>query len=1253
MAAPVEGAIAALENTLTTVPEEHDEKEVSAGDNVAARLHIVEHGMFGNVCVEKDGLDTSFLGTIPACGVPPIGRAETSEVVKAQVTDRFINNLSQLDIHNLEDAQIYWEQPSNPKESQIVDFPLEKDIIMKITTDLKTGEGVSFSEVPLKTGPSSAQSLSMGRPVGEMGTFVKGSSSNVPFYPGGLQTSSAPKEKDSHDDLSALDTEVGLLDTPPGFEEGMVFEKTEKDDGSHNPPKQDLVTAQTMKTPNVPLSDILMSSIVPQPQASQEGQSISNTDTAEDETAAAAVDAALEVEVSKPKVEKSQTTSKTWAVKEDGDMNDFHALVPQMARKYPFELDIFQKQAVMHLERHESVFVAAHTSAGKTVVADYAIALCNQHMTRCIYTSPIKALSNQKFRDFKDDGVDVGLLTGDIQLRPEASCLIMTTEILRSMLYKGADLIRDVEWVIFDEVHYVNDPERGVVWEEVIIMLPSHVNLILLSATVPNTFEFADWVGRTKQRHIYVISTMKRPVPLEHFLYTGNSKATSNELFKIVDSRSTFLTDGYKKAMKAKLSRQSDKDKSFGAKGRQRGAPGSDKGLYVSLVDMLAKKELRPCVVFTFSKKRCESNADSLLSMDMTSNAEKSEIHVFIDRALSRLKGSDRNLPQVGRMREMLKRGVGVHHGGLLPLMKEMVEMLFGRGLVKVLFATETFAMGVNMPARCVVFDTCRKHDGTKFRDLLAGEYIQMAGRAGRRGLDKTGTVIILVKGDVPEQQDLTTMMLGVPIRLDSKFRLTYNMILNLLRVEELRVEDMMKRSFAENFSQKNTADKAEELQQCTEELEAIQNVECEYCIDLPEFYDTCSRVMELTYIVQAEVLEQGSKFLQSGRVVVVNNQIHRNALAVIVRTEQASHKAVADGAPQRYTVLVIRDKENSEQPSSPYSALPVTTLFLPQNGLGYSTPVINGTDILSITKERLKISPIELVDKPNPQAQMLVAQSLLRLAEQGVDLLDPVTDMKLKGLTVVDAWGNCQKTKAKLDDFKCKTCPDLTAHYGRIHEKKRLDAAVKNMKYQLSDESLHMLPDYNKRVQVLKNLKYIDDTCAVQLKGRVACEISTCDELIATELVFENSLTHLQPAEIVALLSALVFQEKVDNDVKLTQKLQEGVDNMKRIAKMIAEEQLCEGMDTPTDEYVRTLHFGLVEVVYAWANGVPFAEITNLTDVLEGSIVRCIVRLDETCRDVRNAARVIGDPVLYQKMDEASTMIKRDIVFAASLYTA
>lgn len=207
-----------------------------------------------------------------------------------------------------------------------------------------------------------------------------------------------------------------------------------------------------------------------------------------------------------------------------------------MAMEYKFELDIFQMQAILQLEQHNHVFVAAHTSSGKTVVAEYAIALSQKHMTRTIYTSPIKALSNQKYRDFKNTFNDVGLITGDFQINPTASCLILTTEILRSMLYCGSEITRDLEFVIFDEVHYINDKERGHVWEQVLILLPAHVCVVLLSATVPNTIEFADWLGSTYQKKVYVVSTSERPVPLQHYLYTGSGGSTKDNRFLVLNN---------------------------------------------------------------------------------------------------------------------------------------------------------------------------------------------------------------------------------------------------------------------------------------------------------------------------------------------------------------------------------------------------------------------------------------------------------------------------------------------------------------------------------------------------------------------------------------------------------------------------------------------------------------------------------------------------------------------------------------------
>ena len=241
---------------------------------------------------------------------------------------------------------------------------------------------------------------------------------------------------------------------------------------------------------------------------------------------------------------------------------------------------------------------------------------------------------------------------------------------------------------------------------------------------------------------------------------------------------------------------------------------GVDRSAFVHLVGLLKKKQLLPVVVFVFSKRKCEEYADSLSSTDLSTAKEKSEVHVVVERSLMRLKDADRELPQILRMRDLLSRGIGVHHSGLLPILKELVEILFQRGLVKVLFATETFAMGVNMPARSVVFASTRKNDGTGFRNLLSGEYTQMSGRAGRRGLDATGVVILMHSDDLPDVNGLNKMILGQSRKLQSQFRITYSMVLNLLRVEALKVEEMIKRSFSENATQRLLPQQQDKLRQ-------------------------------------------------------------------------------------------------------------------------------------------------------------------------------------------------------------------------------------------------------------------------------------------------------------------------------------------------------------------------------------------------------------------------------------------------------
>ncbi|XP_015873935.3 DExH-box ATP-dependent RNA helicase DExH11 isoform X3 [Ziziphus jujuba] len=1026
-----------------------------------------------------------------------------------------------------------------------------------------------------------------------------------------------------------------------------------------------------------------------------------------------------------------QHKKEAWAVRggNEGIAERFYELVPDMALDFPFELDKFQKEAIYYLEKGDSVFVAAHTSAGKTVVAEYAFALASKHCTRAVYTAPIKTISNQKYRDFCGK-FDVGLLTGDISLRPEASCLIMTTEILRSMLYRGADIIRDIEWVIFDEVHYVNDVERGVVWEEVIIMLPRHINIVLLSATVPNTVEFADWIGRTKQKQIRVTGTTKRPVPLEHCLFY------SGELYKICENE-IFMPQGFKAAKdvfkkknmtarntgshaahtagnggarshKRDNSTWGKQNKHFGSHSSGNFSGGgagyqnngnnlnnwglrrSDASLWLLLVNKLSKKSLLPVVIFCFSKNRCDKSADSMAGTDLTSSSEKSEIRVFCDKAFSRLKGSDRILPQVVRVQNLLLRGIAVHHAGLLPIVKEVVEMLFCRGVIKVLFSTETFAMGVNAPARTVVFDTLRKFDGKEYRQLLPGEYTQMAGRAGRRGLDKIGTVIVMCRDEIPEERDLKHIMVGSATRLESQFRLTYIMILHLLRVEELRVEDMLKRSFAEFHAQKKLPEQQQLLMlKLAQPTKAIECIKGEPAIE--EYYEMyleaerCSNEI-LETVMQSSTAQQ---FLTPGRVVVVKSQTQSqdHLLGVVVKQPSAVIK--------QYIVLVLKPEISSPQiplaggssQDSKTADFPHGYMLMPKSkraleeeycssvtsrkgsgvvkinlphqgsaaGVHYEVRGVDNKEFLCICNCKIKIDQVRLLEDGASVAYSKTVQQLLDTKPDGnkyPPAVHPLKDLKLKDMTLVEKYNKWTNLLQDMATNKCHGCIKLEEHIKIAREIRRHKEEVNSLKFEMSDEALQQMPDFQGRIDVLKEIGCVDADLVVQIKGRVACEMNSGEELICTECLFENQLDDLEPEEAVALMSAFVFQQKNISETSLTPKLAKAKQRLYDTAIRLGELQAKFKLQIDPQEYAQeNLKFGLVEVVYEWAKGTAFADICELTDVPEGLIVRTIVRLDETCREFRSAAAIMGNSALYKKMETASNAIKRDIVFAASLY--
>lgn len=886
----------------------------------------------------------------------------------------------------------------------------------------------------------------------------------------------------------------------------------------------------------------------------------------------------------------------------------------------------------------------------------------------------------------------------------------------------------------------VNDTERGVVWEEVIIMLPSYVNLIFLSATTPNTLEFSDWIGRTKRKLVHVIKTDYRPVPLSHFLWAGS------KLHKIRQGDGAFIQKGFADATNALLP-ASAKDPAK-KKGEQKGRPATGskqlawqaqgtKQNWMSLVRFLDRELLTPAVVFSFSKKKCEEIANMLRSLDLNTAKEKSAVQSFALQTVARLSQNDAKLPQVNTVVEMVQRGIGVHHGGLLPILKEMVEILFSKNLIKVLFATETFAMGVNMPAKAVVFNSIRKHDGTQFRVLEPGEYTQMAGRAGRRGLDKVGTVIVCCFGETPPPQPILRQMLtGTSTRLSSQFRLTYNMILNLLKVEEMSVESMIKRSFSEFATQRALA--ANEYPQLLargvrtlEKLDDQSRKDATSRVgadDIEEYFSVCSELRltnrdVLSYIKETDSVSFDDVF-QPGRIVFVTAARQYGVVrapAMILRAPVSSLDVVAS---KRETTVNQSNMVCLVLMPPSYVATESATEAKTSGSIGfigfskqrhYTIREIEMDQVIlisdwkrrkidtkSILKEDLGVRGQSSFDRPpgslpiqgrnamdpfagmkafgkkndddsvksgsvvakeetfvNQAVSYLIDAENAEIRDAGVPTVNLQSLVK-RGNDVVHFRQLCDRIEtltAQMRSLASHRHPNLEQYYTSIDRKETLRAKVETLRHLLSNESLQLFPDFLQRKEVLRKLGYIDENETVCVKGRVACEVNTCDELIATEMVFEGLLNDLEPPEIVAVLSALVYQQKSSDeefDSELPEKLVSCCQEIKTIGTNLGRLQRDCGLKIDPGEYCdSSLKFGLVHVVYEWALGVPFANICDLTDAQEGSIVRCITRLDELCREIRNCARVVGNPTLYRKLEAASVAIKRDIVFASSLYVS
>ncbi|KAB0381177.1 hypothetical protein FD755_008961 [Muntiacus reevesi] len=733
-----------------------------------------------------------------------------------------------------------------------------------------------------------------------------------------------------------------------------------------------------------------------------------------------------------------------------------------------------KEEATQCVDNNQSVLVSAHTSAGKTVCAEYGIALALREKQRVIFTSPVKVLSNQKYREMYEEFQDGGLMTGDVTINSTASCLVMTTEILRSMLYRGSEIIR------------------------------------------------------------HIIYTDYWPTPLQHYIFP----AGGDGLHLVVDKNGDFREDNFNTAM------QVLRDAGDLAKGDQKGQKGGTKGPsnIFKIVKMIMERNFQPVIIFSFSKKNCEAYIVQMTKLDFNTDEEKKMVEEVFSNAIDCLSDEDKKLPQVENVLPLLKRGIGIHHGGLLPILKETIEILFSEGLIKALFSTETFVMGINMPARTVLFTNARKFDGKDFRWISSGEYIQMSGHAGRRGMDDRGIVILMV---------------------DEKMRPTIR--------KQLLKEKV-----------KNSKEQYNKLVIPNEESLAKLGKEIEEYIHKPKY---CL------------------PFLQPGRLVKVNSEGDDFGWGVVVNfSKKLNVKPNSGKLDSLYVVeVLLRCSKESLKNSATEAAKSAKS---DEKGEMQVVPV--WVHLLSaISSVRLYI-PEDLRPLDNRQ--------------------NPIDNMGIQDQGLKKVIRKVEAFEHQMYSHPLHNDPNLETVYTLCGEKKT-KLSYKWMSSNVANRDLR------------------------RLGFATSSDISSADKLLLTEMMFNGLFSDLSAEQATALLSCFVFQENSSEMPKLTEQLAGPLRQLQECAKRIAKVSAEAKLKTDEETYLSSFKPHLMDVVYTWATGVTFAHICKMTDVFEGSIIRCMRRLEELLQQMCQAANAIGNTELENKFAEGITKIKRDIVFAASLY--
>ena len=859
----------------------------------------------------------------------------------------------------------------------------------------------------------------------------------------------------------------------------------------------------------------------------------------------------------------------------------------KLTARYDFALDKFQLDAIASINAGMNVLVAAPTGSGKTVVAEYAVARSHKAGLRSFYTAPIKALSNQKFVELSSfyGESQVGLLTGDNSINPNASIVVMTTEVLRNMIYARSQALESLGVVVLDEVHFLQDAYRGPVWEEVIIHLEPTVQLVCLSATVSNATELCDWLTTVRGPTTPIVET-KRPIELTNHYLVGDKASNSVRTFDV-------LVDGRANPEVVKFE-QSKSNAPVRHTGRQQSKQfGGSQRLYSpqrsEIIKELAANDLLPAIFFIFSRNQCDEAAKSCLKMgiSLTTAAEKKEIVAIAHERLTSFSDDDLAALEFTQFVKQLEAGIGSHHAGIVPTFKEIVETCFARGLVKVVFATETLAVGINMPARAVVLDKITKFNGENHQMLKPSDFAQLTGRAGRRGLDDIGHALVVWNPFVTFEQ-VATLVASRSFVLNSAFRPTYNMAANLIRsTSQVQARHLLNLSFAQFQSGKDVVEIQARIQRRSKERDRLMLQAESPFGDIEEYR------LRKSSKVQPSEIDQSLSELRPGDVIEAGSVSHTERMVVLTVAQRS------DG-----TKITALSRSRSVQ-------------------------------IFSVRDFVQAVVPLGYVKLPSPFAPN--NHKFLKEASSRLSTAKIKQSSRIK-----------HTSKSQQSEHPVVGDPDLKFRLIAAESAERIDRELRQLEKRVSNSTQSVSNKFDELVKLLTEWGFVDEWSLTQ-RGQMLSHIFHESDLLIANCVSEGIFDGLSAPNMAAMASVFVFQARGGEESIATHfpnhELKTRWKSAAKLSQRLAVAETNHGLVVH-----RGPEAGFRGAALDWASGTPLVDVLEEDELTAGDFVRTIKQLIDLLRQLstvlfeeadRNAASAAAE-MCFRGVVAASSSVGR-----------